>query len=184
VIRAPVCAVNEFVTASFVNELLVIPQTRFAKYSSNRNFHLPFARSRSSRFRLHSSFVHLLRIRLPRSPLARSRSMRWTATNFVPSVWTTITSSSSIAPAFSTVLSPAMMLPCLSSTIERPAPKLRREFSIICWPGSVPLFALRESGVNVPILRVSTPLWTLLGADLALILVVFFNVSFSFNTGA
>jgi hypothetical protein len=40
------------------------------------------------------------------------------------------------------------------------------------------LVGVARSGVNLPILRVSTPLWTLLGADFALILVVFFMCRF------
>ena len=97
-----------------------------------------------------------------RSSVSRSRSMRWTATSFVPSVCTTRMSSRPMPPAFSTVLFPAMIFPFLSKRIDRPAPKFRRLFSIICWPRSVPLLAFLPSGTRSETFFVKTWLFPIL----------------------
>ena len=80
--------------------------------------------------------------------LSRSISVRLTATNFVPSVSTIMTSLRSIAAAFSVVLLPAMMRLFLSRRMLRPAPFSRRLFSMRCCPNSVPLLKFLSSGIK------------------------------------
>ena len=104
------------------------------------------------------------------SGLSRLKSVRCTTTSFLPSVGTTMTSSMPMAAAVSVVELPAIMLPSLSTRIERPAPNLRRLSSRSFCPNSVWRLKLSPSGVR------SARVFMSLGSFMFAKVVIFFGL--------
>ena len=80
--------------------------------------------------------------------VSKSISFRFTATSSFPVVSIIITSSMPALAKPSVVLFPAIILLFLSSRIERPAPNVRRLFSIMLCPNCVPLLKFKSSGIR------------------------------------
>ena len=80
--------------------------------------------------------------------VSKSISLRFTATSSFPVVSIIITSSMPALAKPSVVLFPAIILLFLSSRIERPAPNVRRLFSIMLCPNCVPLLKFKSSGIR------------------------------------